>query len=550
MNTNVIVNELKDNDQDFEWYPTTKEMLRSIAVDLKREDQSSFSMLDIGAGNGQVFNIIRDVINVKDKYGDDSISIKKYAIEKSRILIDKMPNDVFVIGSDFLMQTLIDKKVDVIFCNPPYKEYLVWMEKIIKEANCRFIYLVVPERWKDNKHVIELIKKRSKGENSFKILGSHDFINSEFRTSRSKIDIVKIDLSPGSEYHRENNPATDPFNIWFSEHFKINADENNYTNKWAEKKSRSEEIKEIVDGNNLIERLEELYKEDMKKLLSTYKSIENLDYQLLKELEVNLDGVKEALKMKIKGLKDLYWHELFDNLGDITKRLTSDSKKNMLENLNNNTNIDYSCENAYAVVIWAIKNANKYFDSQLVNVYKSLTTPEAVKNYKSNKNIISDDWRYCRYNSSHTKYTLDYRIVVPRHCSFNQSSYGGYDYPNGLSRSTHDFINDILVIGNNLGFIITGSSYSFQWTPGSEKKIIGVYNNSIEPFLTVRAYKNGNLHFKFSQLFMTAFNIEASRINGWVKSPAEMTEETGIKESDVCNHFQTNKKFKSIKLLK
>ena len=46
---------------------------------------------------------------------------------------------------------------------------------------------------------------------------------------------------------------------------------------------------------------------------------------------------------------------------------------------------------------------------------------------------------------------------------------------------------------------------------------------------------------------MRKLNVEAARLNGWVKSPAEAAEETGIKNA--AELFGTNFKLKSIPLL-
>jgi len=545
MNAVKIVKELKENEQDFEWYPTTSEILKPIARDIKSEKYNGCSILDIGAGNGQVFNILYDMINVVDEHGQNSFSMTKYAIEKSRILIDKMPDDVFVIGSDFHKQTLIDKKVDVIFCNPPYKEYLDWMEKLLKEANAGLIYLIVPERWKDNKKIVDILEKRTNKKDGYKILGSFDFNDSEYRQARAKVDIIKIKLS-GSSYGRDNL-ITDPFDLWFNENFKIQADKESHSSDFETLKQRQEELKALINGQNLIERLEELYLQDMDKLLATYKCLETLDPALLAELDIKLDNVKEALKLKIEGLKNLYWSELFDNLEVITGKLTSSSRKTMLETLNSNTNIDFSSDNAYAVIIWAIKNSNKYFDSQLVAVYKKLTMPDAVKNYKSNKNILNDSWRYIR--DTHTHYTLDYRIVTQQYSCFDASGYSSYNHPNGLCQAVHDFINDISVIAKNLGFDVMQNTYLFEWTAGQQKEFYCIYENKRVLFMQVRCYKNGNVHFKFNQQFMTAFNIEASRLNGWIRNAQDLNKETDIPQQEISAFFLTNHKFKSIQLL-
>ena len=53
--TQEIVSQLKENGQDFEWYPTTVEMIETVS----RKCASiypgiGFSLLDIGAGDGRV----------------------------------------------------------------------------------------------------------------------------------------------------------------------------------------------------------------------------------------------------------------------------------------------------------------------------------------------------------------------------------------------------------------------------------------------------------------------------------------------------------------
>lgn len=543
---NTLIKTLKENNEDFEFYPTTKEILSVVFKDIK---ESHFSLLDIGAGNGNIFNILEDMIQC-DSEGIPKMTITKYAFEKSQILINSMAEDVFIIGTDFHQQTLIDKRVDIIFCNPPYTEYVQWAKRIIKEANAKFIYLVIPSRWKENQEIQEALKlragsfKKNDRETFYKILGSFDFLNAE-RQARCKVDIVKIRLV--SDDYRETL-ISDPFDIWFNETFKINAEETSPYD-YEEKQRAREKIKELTKGYNLIERLADLYLKDMEKLKITYKQIEKLDPDILREFKVNVDGIKSGLKLKIEGLKNFYWEELFDNLDKITEKLTSKSRRSMLETLRKHTTIDFSVSNAYALVIWTIKNANKYIDQQLCDVYKGITEPKNVINYKSNKKMVEDDWRFSR--SEHTHYTLDYRIVCEKYNCFNPRNYGDYDYPNGLSRGIHAFLNDICTIGLNLGFNVIDKVHNFEWSPGKEKDFCYRVGDKIETFMSVRAYKKGTVHIKFNQAFMKKFNIEAARLNRWVKSPHQMAEETDLPVEEIINNYGKNLKIgkSSIKLL-
>jgi hypothetical protein len=119
----ALVRNLVNEGQDFEWYPTTQTMIDVVDADIRKRHESSANVLDCGAGDGRVLD------RLAGKCG------KKYSIEKSAILASRQPRDVIPVGTDFYQATLIDKKVDVVFCNPPYSDYANWAAKIIKEAN-------------------------------------------------------------------------------------------------------------------------------------------------------------------------------------------------------------------------------------------------------------------------------------------------------------------------------------------------------------------------------------------------------------------------------
>ena len=255
-----------------------------------------------------------------------------------------------------------------------------------------------------------------------------------------------------SDWAWDRDDNKDPFDVWFAEYFAgfdslapVDDDEETEI---------PNPMHEIVDGQNLVERLSELYTKEMANLLSNYTALSKLDGPLLKEIGVSADEIKKALKLKIEGLKNKYWKELFDNLDKITDRLTSASREDMLKKLNATCNVDFNVDNAYAVVIWVIKNANEYIDKQVCAMFRKLSEPECVKNYKSNlKTWERDNWRYNRASGDeHSHYTLDYRVITSQYSGIFNAEYGDYDYPSNLHNNCHRIINDIFTIANNLGF--------------------------------------------------------------------------------------------------
>lgn len=534
MNTRNKLTLLKEHEQDFEWYPTTDEMIQVVF----RHCGNLSSMLDIGAGDGRVLERIDKLCFARSQRGDEAAryerfrsSIDKYAIEKSIVHIENMPPDISIVGTDFHAQTLIDKNVDVVFCNPPYSEYEAWATQVIKEANANQVYLIMPERWSSSKLIEAALKQRDL---TARVIWSGDFLDAD-RQARAKVDIVKIMLHVKSQSSWDKSD-NDPFDVWFTEHFAGFEELKHIDDDETE---RPDPLKELVPGQNLVERLVELYTAEMKELGENYKTLSQLDKALLNEIGIAADEVKKALKLKIEGLKCKYWHELFDRLDKITNRLTSKSRDSMLEKLNASCNIDFSSDNAYAVVLWVIKNANQYIDDQLTEVFKELSEPECVKNYKSNlKTWEKDGWRYSRsQGEEHTHYTLEYRIISSQHCAIYDREFGGYDYPNNLYKNCHAFINNVFTIANNLGFANVASTHTKQWESNKQHSFYAINGTLLAQ---VRCFKNGNVHMKLDQEFIKALNVEASRLLGWIKTPQEAVDEMGIDIDFATSKFKSN----------
>ena len=517
---------MKENNEDFEFYPTTRGMLQVIHGQIDH----NCSILDIGAGNGNALQIFDELSSPNHH--------QKYAIEKSGILRSQMPADIFILGTDFHSQTLIDKKVDVVFCNPPYSEYEEWSEKIILEANCEEAFLVIPQRWKESSKIQTAITQRNCDVYS---LGTFSFMESEYRKARAEIEIVRVKLK--RKYVTDK--ARDPFNLWFEQNFDI---EHTVSYNFGSQERIHQNVSEkLVKGRNLIEVLEELYVSEFATLLKHYKSIAELDTAILEELGVSRKAIMEGLELKIKGLKNSYWKELFDNFNMITSRLIKTRRIALLDTLTANTAIDFTADNAYAVAIWVIKNANQYFDQQLIEVYDELTCEKNAVGYKSNSHWTQDGWQYEQdrsrnpywrnedFKKKNSRYILDYRLVMEMYQTFELDWAG--KTVKGIAQRPLEYINDIFVIANNLGFTIDGDPGKRAWCPGDLEEF---YLLDGTLFCDIRLYKKGTMHIKLNQSFMQKFNIEAGRLKGWLKNPVHASEETGVDISTAQEFFRSN----------
>lgn len=550
MTINQLVTEQKKAGEETEFYPTTQEIVDKVAERLsKTQGDTIKSILDIGCGNGAFFEKLdrTDYFYDSDKSKYDSKLVKsynKYGFEKSNILAEQLPEDVILLGSDFYSNTLIDKKVDVIFCNPPYSDYETWAEKIILEGNARYIVLVIPARWKNCERINYAIEKRH-----FEVdnLGTFDFLNAE-RKARATVDVLYIQQE-GKVYNgrRYDCNTTDPFDTWFDNTFTFNAEKRN--DIFEEEKEKQNKANEIIASGDTAEMLVKFYNEDMEKLYSNYRALERLDPEIFKELKVDVKMLKESLKARLQGLKHLYWDMLFKKYDKLTCRLTTVGKKKVTQKLQDNTAIDFTLENIFQLTMWIIRHSNTLYDEQLTDFFFKLCNSDNIHRYKSDKRWNDDEWKYLKESCTEwgswrkdkakkilKNIQLDYRIVVTAYKNFD------FDYSTvHLSQDCCEFIYDLSVIAENLGFKIDiqipdrwDKIDFYEWCNKD------IYTTSGELFCNMKLYKNGNRHLKFNPNFMKKLNVEMARINGWVQDKSEVEKELGLKPEEINKLWKSN----------
>lgn len=533
-----LILELKENNEDYQFYPTAKEMIRPIYARL----DSNMDILDIGCGTCNLRKFIKefdeeknqkylndiDLFNKKliERYPDrpNTWHGKYFVIEKSQILINKLDKNVIVLGTDFYNTLLIDKKADVYFCNPPYSEFEEWTIEILKNGNYKKAYLIIPERWKNNERINTTIKNFNI---KFNILGSYDFLNAE-RQARAKVELIEFDKRNETSYGYYKNLEdfeTTAFDSWFDETFKMRNSENDNKYEYQIEKDEIQKIKnELVSCKSKGDYLVNSYNAEQKKLFEHFKAICSLDVNTLETIGVKKEAIKEAIKQKIKSLKTRYWKIVFDEFEEITSRLTSETREEMFNRFQELQTVDFTLENIYPLILWVIKNANSYYNDQLINFFRKLTSPENVKPYKSNQKAFEEEnWggnRHFKQRDKISHYTLDYRIIMssPFRTDY-RGNLDGFDY--GHKRS---LLQNIFTIARNLGFNTPNQSEVFIPNTFGEKMTV-YYRHSDKIFMEYRVYKNGNMHVKFDIEFAKAMNITVSKLLGWIRTKEDVKKE-------------------------
>lgn len=522
----ALLSAVQEAEQDFEWYPTTDRMIAAVAA---RVPTDTASIMDIGAGDGRVLLALSRRCDVTPTL---------YAIEKSPILIQAQPESVIPVGTEFFEQNLACLPVDVIFCNPPYSDFATWASLIIEMGYAKRAFLVLPRRWKESAPIAASIAKRGA---AVRVIHTDDFRSDADRAARATIDIVEVSFPKKQDSWRDE--VADPFDAWFDQN--ISTFDTETTDRQAEE-SESRELTRLRQLDS-IPALVAAHDEELARLEANYRAVFQLDYAILKELGVSKDGVRDGIKTKMAGLKAKYWTHLFDHLDSITARLSTATKASFVEKLSGRATIAFTPSNVYAIVVWAIKNANQYFDEQTVRLYREISTFDGVQNYASNtRTWVRDDWRYItsEYDQERpSRYALDYRIVVVRHQAICRGdTFGGrYEYPGDLHRRCHELIADCIAVLGNLGFRATGPrSLSRQWYSGAWQD--WYHGDTDDVLFQVKAYMNGNTHLRFMPDAIKALNVEAGRLLGWLRSAADVEVHLGYSAEDARRFFFSTKR--------
>jgi len=509
--TSTLLADVQTAGEDREWYPTSPAMIAAVLAHLPAD---AASLMDIGAGDGRVLAALAEKCTRATLYG----------IEQSTVLVQAQPDNVIPVGTEFHEQNLACLPVDYIFCNPPYSEFEAWTARIIEAGHAKRAYLVIPQRWKDSVPIKAALERRGARAKS---VFSGDFLDAD-RRARAVVNVVEVSY-PMNGYGGYRDAPLDPFDIWFDQNistFDPAADEPDEpeTSGDLARRYRHSNIGDMVAA----------YTEEYARLEANYRAIFALDRAILGELGVTKEHVRDGIKKKMQGLKAKYWEILFSRLDALTSRLCTKTREKFIERLTKNTSVGFSMNNAYAVVLWAIKNANRYYDEQLVDLFRELTATDCVQRYKSNQQTWGQDrWRYRREEMTH--YALDYRIVTSQYQAIQAGESWRWEYIRNLSRSCHNLIADIVAVMSNLDFrVVSPCSTDRQWERGEWQDF---RNSGGDVVFQVKAYQNGNLHLRFMPDAIKALNVEAGRLTGWLKSVEDVVSELGYEAAEAERFF-------------
>lgn len=510
----TLVENLKANGQDFEFYPTTPEIIARVIQHYGRSTNTyrdwEGAVLDVGAGHGAFLKAFKVAHPKADLL----------AIEKSPILMSELVVFAKVVGTDFHAQAFTSKTVKLVFCNPPYSDYATWVTRLIRECPAEDMYLVIPQRWSDNAAIAAAIKFREAKTN---VIGTFDFEDAE-RRARAQVEVLHVRSKLGGDRLFEK------FFFERFSHLKEDLKEQERTQR-EQAQSAEDHRAGLVAREGLIGALVALYDVEMDRLQSNYDKAASLDVSLLSALGLSVSTIVTTLRERLDGLKHRYWSELFLNLSTVTARLTSKNRRAIMDTIGGFKSVDFTKENIYAVLLWVIDHANKYTDAQILAVFDDMLESANIVNYVSNHRVYGKgDWRYTQAPADLSHVSLDFRIVL--------TGKGGYTRHYGccgLATSAADLVMDIHTVANLLGIPcvtddvrLTSSRECYGnggvWKPGKVQLFKSLDGLDL---VEVKAHLNGTVHFRLSQKFSLALNVAVGKLRGWIRDHQQAAEELG-----------------------
>ncbi len=550
--TLAVVEALKEAGQDFEFYPSTEQQISQVTADmvalLKTHEFSKgyhgrLKLLDIGAGDGRVLQMMKAVLEAQEH---EKLQCDLYAIEKASIqTATYRKKDITLLGTEFNEVNFISKNVDVAFVNSPYSDFSHWMVTLISQLNFKLLYAIMPKRWQGDEGIMKAIERRSI--KSVKVIAQSDYFDAH-RQARAEVEIVRFvfdDFDVVRKSRHDYKPtigrnATDPFQIFLEDELGLKQTYSKTTNQFyahVERKRISEAMQtegsasfEVVASKGVLWALLENYERDLFHVLTEYKKIGALDSAILQELGIDHKGLCEGVKEKLLGYRHVYWSLLFDELDEISTRLTGKNKTQLLDTLAANA-LDFTHKNAVYVISFAVEMANELIESSLIEVYTDLTSEKSIsRHYKSNEHIYQDRYRHNHESpNQHARYLLDYRFISSHHSNFERSYWSSST--RGLCGNARGFCDDLVVVMRLLGYREFNYSVAYDDICAGDKLIIRGEGREgkEEDLLHIRFYQNGNRHIQFNQEVMLRFNCTVSRLLGWVRSKAEFETEAQTK---------------------
>ena len=535
MSMKTLINELKDNGEDFEFYPTPKDVMHKIASDANRMlskiepvNPEQVTILDPCCGDGRAVAALTEALSYKSSdWGSFryNAEIKTLGIECSAILHNRvrngdLPVKVNLIGTDAFQTELALTGADVVLVNPPYSEAVAWMGHILTHVTNGVVYFVVPQgKWQ---HVVDAHAATFDHET----IHTFDFREAE-RAARVTVDVVRMVCTK-----KRDEMISDSFGFQWP-------DDNEQSVDDLGMQADEEKVMQyaIDTGRPLTEALEHGYIQRQQSVSSAFHAIADIDGRVFRALGITRSEIVGQFIKEQKRLRRDYWRRFLDHFEPVSKRIISKYREDWAERMMLES-APFTVANMEMIAGNIIEDVIDIRDKQVAWMFDELTGDKGWKTYKSTARMMDGDMRAMRSFRYEAKergwcWHLDYRIVAgffnSQACAYK--SVVGWD----TERKFNDFNTVIRSLGYKVEpFVVDNRDIRLRtweqvWGKTPDDEDVMLYE--------FKVFKNGSVHMRFDVDVMRKINVIASRYKGWVHTPAEYAEETGDKNPEVVKLF-------------
>lgn len=517
------VESVRGTEHDFEFYPTTDEIIQVIKKDITKKGGylTGKRILDCGAGDGRILKAIAE-----NQSHNSNLDLKAqnrthlFAIEKSETLIAKMPEYIFPIGVDFHDQNLMTINMDIIYCNPPYSEFELWMIKILNEVSKSVVYMTIPDRWSDNVEISKIIRERNINVES---LGFFDFKNAD-RQARCNVEVIKINFKE----------SVNPLNSWIKENFNIKEETNRTEETLKERinKKRNEIGKghSLVNSNDYVDTLVQLYEEELNSLFDSFQKICSIDSENLSFFDLNINNLSIMVQHKARVIRSKYWSELIENIDSIKKRFSSSIRYEFSNEMDSHNSAEFNHSNIRSFIIWVLKNAKHYDEEMFERTIKQFVSFCNLESYKSNKSrFVDGEWTYSDFKDIGDQHKFK---ITTKRLILNSFFWKNALISSGsFSRPCTNIIDDLLILAESRGFKTSDYPQASEMENVEYSKIYDFkckVDGEERTLFTMKVFKAGTIHLNMDYEFISLINIEIGKRKGWVTTPEQAAEELDI----------------------
>lgn len=433
------------------------------------------------------------------------------------------------LSCSFESTTLVDKEVDVIFCNPPLKEYEAYCKRIFEECLAKRVFLVLPMEWKSSKEIGAYAKA-----NGFdvELVARLGYVKNNQREKAEIILFYRSYLSERAVMERKLSQEYHLGNLFEELH------KGRFVLRGELEKKKEDEIAKESEGMEyqaFLEYLLKRYEKEHNDYFDNFKHFSNLSAYFLDYIGVQRDDITTNTAVFEKLLRKLYWDQCLSKNPNITSKLTPLQYDELLNELKER-GADFSRSNIANVEAYCLSRSRVMEQKNFITFWERFTNGDNLEGFTD---LISNPHPYMDYPKE--KRFFKGKIKEKVACSY-AGSYDDY-YPN--------ILRDVRIV-HLLQILLQSMGYQdlhYRHADGSKIAIteridlpLGIsYLFAGERQITkFTSYKNRKLNIVFDKEVIANINLRVLLYQGWITNLAEAKEAFGtLKIETLTTELQT-----------